>query len=244
MTDLPFVSALVQADLPVWEQCLQTEFLQKMENGILSEDCFKSYLVEDSLYLREYAKIFAWGMTKATTMAAMRTYYSLLSFVQENEDLTRLRYLEQYGLREADIQSLPLRPESRAYLDCMIDAARTGEGEAECLMACLPCMLSYGWLFQKLLQRSPAVKDTYYGALVLDYAGPGYDAACRAWAERAEVACTGLSPEPCRPLPCDLPRLLGARAALLGNVRHTPDGYLRINIENPEGPQTFRVLFL
>lgn len=195
MTDLPFVSALVQADLPVWEQCLQTEFLQKMENGILSEDCFKSYLVEDSLYLREYAKIFAWGMTKATTMAAMRTYYSLLSFVQENEDLTRLRYLEQYGLREADIQSLPLRPESRAYLDCMIDAARTGEGEAECLMACLPCMLSYGWLFQKLLQRSPAVKDTYYGALVLDYAGPGYDAACRAWAERAEVACTGLSPE-------------------------------------------------
>ena len=116
MTDLPFVSALVQADLPVWEQCLQTEFLQKMENGTLSEDCFKSYLVEDSLYLREYAKIFAWGMTKATTMAAMRTYYSLLSFVQENEDLTRLRYLEQYGLREADIQSLPLRPESRAYL--------------------------------------------------------------------------------------------------------------------------------
>ena len=153
MTDLPFVSALVQSDLPVWEQCLQTEFLQKMENGTLSEDCFKSYLVEDSLYLREYAKIFAWGMTKATTMAAMRTYYSLLSFVQENEDLTRLRYLEQYGLREADIQSLPLRPESRAYLDCMIDAARTGEGEAECLMACLPCMLSYGWLFQKLLQR-------------------------------------------------------------------------------------------
>ena len=93
MTDLPFVSALVQADLPVWEQCLQAEFLQKMENGTLSEDCFKSYLVEDSLYLREYAKIFAWGMTKATTMAAMRTYYSLLSFVQENEDLTRLRYL-------------------------------------------------------------------------------------------------------------------------------------------------------
>ena len=40
MTDLPFVSALVQADLPVWEQCLQAEFLQKMENGTLSEDFF------------------------------------------------------------------------------------------------------------------------------------------------------------------------------------------------------------
>ena len=230
MTDLPFVSALVQADLPVWEQCLQTEFLQKMENGALSEDCFKSYLVEDSLYLREYAKIFAWGMTKATTMAAMRTYYSLLSFVQENEDLTRLRYLEQYGMREADIQSLPLRPESRAYLDCMIDAARTGEGEAECLMACLPCMLSYGWLFlrragaglrrSRLRCRLPCMGRARRGGLHRPFAGA------------------------CRPLPRDLPLLLGARAALLGDVRHTPDGYLRINTENPEGPQTFRVLFL
>ena len=195
MTDLPFVSALVQADLPVWEQCLQTEFLQKMENGTLSEDCFKSYLVEDSLYLREYAKIFAWGMTKATTMAAMRTYYSLLSFVQENEDLTRLRYLEQYGLREADIQSLPLRPENRAYLDCMIDAARNGEGEAECLMACLPCMLSYGWIFQKLLEEKPSVQDTLYGTLVVDYADKGYEAACRDWAAFAEKVCEGLSDE-------------------------------------------------
>ena len=195
MTDLPFVSALVQADLPVWEQCLQTEFLQKMENGTLSEDCFKSYLVEDSLYLREYAKIFAWGMTKATTMAAMRTYYSLLSFVQENEDLTRLRYLEQYGLREADIQSLPLRPENRACLDCMIDAARTGEGEAECLMACLPCMLSYGWIFQKLLEEKPSVQDTLYGALVVDYADKSYEAACRDWAAFAEKVCEGLSDE-------------------------------------------------
>ena len=195
MTDLPFFSALVQADLPVWEQCLQAEFLQKMENGTLSEDCFKSYLVEDSLYLREYAKIFAWGMTKATTMAAMRTYYSLLSFVQENEDLTRLRYLEQYGLREADIQSLPLRPENRAYVDCMINAAKNGEGEAECIMACLPCMLSYSWIFQKLLKEHPAVQDAPYGALVADYAGRDYEEACRDWAAFAEKTCEGLSPE-------------------------------------------------
>ena len=41
MTDLPFVSALVQADLPVWEQCLQTEFLQKMETGPRAPAGFK-----------------------------------------------------------------------------------------------------------------------------------------------------------------------------------------------------------
>ena len=195
MSEQSFVQQLVQESLPVWEQCLHSEFLERLADGTLDEACFKGYIVEDSLYLREYAKVFAWGMTKAADMQTIRTYYSLLSFVQENEDLTRLRYLEQYGLREADIQSLPLRPESRAYLDCMIDAARTGEGEAECLMACLPCMLSYGWIFQKLLEEKPSVQDTLYGALVVDYADKGYEAACRDWAAFAEKVCEGLSDE-------------------------------------------------
>lgn len=195
MSEQTFVQQLVQESLPVWEKCLHSEFLTHLADGTLDEACFKGYIVEDSLYLREYAKVFAWGMTKAKDMQTIRTYYSLLSFVNESEDAARLHYLKHFGLTDEGIQSLPLRPENRAYVDSMIEAAKNGEGAAECMMACLPCMLSYGWLFQKLLQRSPAVKDTYYGALVLDYAGPGYDAACRAWAERAEAACTGLSPE-------------------------------------------------
>ena len=195
MSEQTFVQQLVQGSLPVWEKCLHSEFLTHLADGTLDEACFKGYIVEDSLYLREYAKVFAWGMTKAKDMQTIRTYYSLLSFVNESEDAARLHYLKHFGLTDEGIQSLPLRPENRAYVDSMIEAAKNGEGAAECMMACLPCMLSYGWLFQKLLQRSPAVKDTYYGALVLDYAGPGYDAACRAWAERAEAACTGLSPE-------------------------------------------------
>jgi len=181
--------------MPIWQQCLDSEFLRKLENGTLDEACFKGYIVEDSLYLREYAKVFAWGMTRAKTMDTIRNYYSLLSFVNESEDVARLQYLKHYGLTDAGIQALPLRPENRAYTNYMIDAARNGEGEAECIMACLPCMLSYGWLFQQILHRTPAVLDTVFGALVKDYADPGYDAACREWIAYAEKACTGISPE-------------------------------------------------
>ena len=195
MAEMPFVSSLVQEDLPVWQQCLDTEFLRRMEDGTLDEACFKGYIVEDSLYLREYAKVFAWGMTKARTMETLRNYYSLLGFVQESEDVTRLHYLEQFSLSEADLQALPLRPENRAYVDCMINAAKNGEGEAECIMACLPCMLSYSWIFQKLLKEHPAVQDAPYGALVADYAGRDYEEACRDWTAFAEKTCEGLSPE-------------------------------------------------
>ena len=89
MSKTPFVDALVQESLPIWQQCLDSDFLRGLEAGTLDEDCFKGYIVDDSLYLREYARVFAWGMTKAQTMAAMRNYYSLLSFVNENEDVAQ-----------------------------------------------------------------------------------------------------------------------------------------------------------
>ena len=83
-------------------------------------------------------------------------------------------------------------------------------------MACLPCMLSYGWIFQKLLEEKPSVQDTLYGALVVDYADKGYEAACRDWAAFAEKSAKPERRAPC-PLPRDLPCLLGARAELLGH---------------------------
>ena len=192
---MTFWNRLMEENLPIWEQCLNSAFLQKLGEGTLPWDCFKGYIVDDSLYLREYAKVFAWGMVKAEDMEEIRTYYELLSFVNEGEGATRLCYLERFGLTDAGIQRLPQRPENLAYTRTMIAAARDGAGAAECMMACLPCMLSYGWIFQKLLEEKPSVQDTLYGALVVDYAGKGYEAACRDWAAFAEKVCEGLSDE-------------------------------------------------
>lgn len=130
MSEQTFVQQLVQESLPVWEKCLHSEFLTHLADGTLDEACFKGYIVEDSLYLREYAKVFAWGMTKAKDMQTIRTYYSLLSFVNESEDAARLHYLKHFGLTDEGIQSLPLRPENRAYVDSMIEAAKNGEAAA------------------------------------------------------------------------------------------------------------------
>ena len=77
----------------------------------------------------------------------------------------------------------------------MIDAAKNGAGEAECMAACLPCMLSYAWIFQKLVARSPQVKETPYWPLVRDYADQRYEDACKAWAAYTETVCADLTPE-------------------------------------------------
>lgn len=190
-----FLEECIQDSLPIWESCLNTKFLKGVADGSLPEECFKGYIVDDSLYLREYSKVFAWGMIHSRDMAEIRNYYSLLSFVNESEDATRRYYLKRYGITDEEIQPLPLRPENRAYVDSMLAAARDGEGAAECMMACLPCMLSYGWIFGELIRRCPGVKSTPYWPFVQDYAGNQYEMVSAQWADFTNAVCQDLEPQ-------------------------------------------------
>ena len=168
---MSFLDGCIQDSLPVWRACLDTEFLRGIADGTLDEACFKGYIVDDSLYLREYSKVFAWGILHSRDMEEIRNYYSLLSFVNEAEDSTRRYYLKRYHLKDEAIQPLPLRPQNQAYVDYMLRTAQNADDAADCMMACMPCMLSYGWIFGQLLKTAPAVQSSPYATFVNDYAG-------------------------------------------------------------------------
>lgn len=118
-----------------------------------------------------------------------------LAFVNEAEDSTRRYYLKRYGLLDEEIQPLPLRLENRAYVDYMLNAAKNADDAVDCMMACLPCMLSYGWIFGEMLKNVPAVQNTPYARFVNDYAGERYESICKAWEAFTEKVCAGVSPE-------------------------------------------------
>jgi len=191
---MTFVKECIEDSLPIWEACLDTSFLRQLADGTLPEELFKGYIIDDSLYLMAYTKVFAMGILKAESMEEIRAYYSLLSFVSEAEDATRAYYLERYGLRDEDVQKLPLRPENQAYVDTMTEAVANAPGPAECFMACLPCMLSYEWIFAELVKRFPKAKDTVYGRFVNDYTGNFYDKLKGGWYDFAEKSCRNLTP--------------------------------------------------
>lgn len=179
--------------LDVWEQCLAHPFLQQMGSGCLPMEKFCGYLIDDSIYLREYARVFAHGMLKAASMAEMQAYYSLLSFVNETEDATRLRYLRGFGLTPEQVDRMEPRPENAAYYGFMLDTARAG-GAPEIMMAVLPCMLSYLWLADRLVAQYPQALEGPFGPFLRDYTSAGYREACRRWRAFADRLCQGRGP--------------------------------------------------
>ena len=181
----PKLESIIRPSLDIWQDYLTHPFITGLADGTLAEDKFLNYLIQDTLYLREYARVYAMAMYRSTSIAEIRAYYSILSFVNDGEGSFRLEWLEREGLDTLKVDAMPLKPANRAYCDFMLQTAET-EGVAGILMAVLPCMFSYAWIFQKIAAQYPESRESRYWPFIEGYISGEYEDDCRTWAAFAE----------------------------------------------------------
>lgn len=188
---MSFMDDAIEEVRDIWDACAAEEFLDEMADGSLDHDQFFDYIVQDSIYLRGYLKEFAFAIIKSSTLREMQMYYSLLGFVNDGENVTRLSYLGEHGMTDADVDKAEMRPQCRSYLEFLWENAVNGTQE-DILMATLPCMMGYNHVFESLRSRAPRVMDGYFGPLVADYTSDGFRECCRLWRGVADEKCDGL----------------------------------------------------
>ncbi|MDE7208234.1 MAG: transcriptional regulator [Lachnospiraceae bacterium] len=174
---MSFMKEIITKNIPIWDQCAATPFLKELQTGVLSIEKFKSYIIQDSIYLKNYARVYGKMIYCATTLTDMQQYYSALSFVTDTESVTRLYYLKQFGITDDDIEYIEPLPENKKYLDFLLAIAEQGSA-VEMLMAVLPCMLSYSYIFRKI-RKMPETVSSKYDALIQDYAEDVYYESCK-----------------------------------------------------------------
>ncbi len=163
-----------------------------MGENTLDSGEFLDYIVQDSIYLRDYLKAFAMGMVKSRTLKEMQVFYSVLGYVNDSENATRLKYLADGGLTDAMVDAMEKRQSCAAYTRFLLDTAQN-EDIPEILMAVMPCMLGYYYVFRELLKRCPQVMEGYYAPLVADYTSDYYKGCCDAWTAYCNEVCEPLS---------------------------------------------------
>lgn len=149
------------------------------------------YMIQDSIYLKNYARIYGKAIFHAATLREIQLYYSMLNFVNDTESEVRLDYLKQFCITDDDIELIAPLPENQNYIDFMFEIASHGKNE-EILMAVLPCMLSYSYIFRKLASV-PTSRESRYWDFIKDYADEQYAESCKEWSAFAEHKCAGLS---------------------------------------------------
>lgn len=189
---MTFIEEVIKDSMDVWEAYLEHPFIRGIQNGTLEEEKFKEYIIQDSIYLKEYARVFALGMYKAKTLKEMQLFYSLLNFVQANENTTRVQYLKQFNLDDELVEEILPKKENQAYIDFMLDIAKAENADIpEILMATLPCMLTYCYIFRKIVERG-VNPETPYQNLIEDYISEGYLECCKEWSIYANTVCKDL----------------------------------------------------
>ena len=188
---MSFMQDVLSRNKIIWDECANTPFVREMQAGTLPFDCFKEYMIQDSIYLKHYARVYGKAIYHATTLRDIQLYYAMLNFVTDTESAVRLNYLSQFGMTDDDIERIAPLPENQNYIDFLLKIAERGD-ENEMIIAVLPCMLSYSYIFRKIADEPDTYKSQYWD-FIQDYADDIYAENCREWCNFASRKCEKLS---------------------------------------------------
>jgi thiaminase (transcriptional activator TenA) len=183
----------------VYHAILAHPFLSGLADGSLPSDSFAFYVVQDALYLRDYARALAEVASHADDAAGAEMFARHAAGAISVERRLHESLLADLGIDPAAADSAEPAPTTLAYTSYLLATARGGS-YAEGVAVVLPCYWIYREVGRELQRRgSPDPRyqrwiDTYGGAefdadvrevlAVADRLGPGLGAAERARAHR------------------------------------------------------------
>ena len=168
---------LLAAAKDIWAAYNEHPFVLGIQNGTLAREKFKYYIIQDYLYLEEYAKVFALGIAKAKSPETIQLFSKYVTLLTEGEMDIHRGYMGKFAVSREELEATPRALDNLSYTSYMLRVAYE-EGEAEILAAILSCAYSYEIIAKTILERNPAAADhPFYGEWVRGYADPHYSEA-------------------------------------------------------------------
>jgi thiaminase/transcriptional activator TenA len=185
---------LKAAAAPEWTAYVDHAFVRGLGDGTLPAECFRHYLVQDYLFLIQFARAHALAAYKAETLAEMRSAATAAAAILDEMRL-HVRLCARWGLTEADLEAAPEAQATVAYTRFVLDAGMRGDLlDLEAALA--PCIVGYYEIGRRLAAVPGALDPANpYAEWIGEYAGAGYAAIATAARESLErIAATRLSP--------------------------------------------------
>ncbi|MEI2337888.1 thiaminase II [Priestia megaterium] len=157
---MKFSERLYEKLQPIWRQNHNHPFVQGMGDGTLEKEKFRFYMIQDYLYLIDYAKLFAIGAMKATDVQRMGKFAALLDSTLNEEMSLHREYAKKFEISEKELEKAQPSPTTLAYTHYMLHVGQSGT-LAELVAALLPCMWSY-WEIGKELSEKPGANNEFY----------------------------------------------------------------------------------
>ncbi|MDQ0229414.1 thiaminase II [Metabacillus malikii] len=166
---MKFTERLLEHVRPIWHENHRHPFVQGIGSGTLDKEKFRFYMIQDYLYLIEYAKVFAIGVLKARDLSTMGKFAKLLDSTINEEMSLHRQYAARFGISHEELETAKPSPTTLAYTHYMLHVSQNGT-LAETVAAVLPCAWSYWEIGKALNTIEGASEHEFYGEWIQMYA--------------------------------------------------------------------------
>ena len=158
----------------VWEEGYNHPFLQELGKGTLDKEKFKFYLLQDYLYLIQYAKVFAIATVKSDTEELMTNFSTSQFLILAKEMDIHREYMASFGVTQEELLSAKPSLYNIAYTANMLAFGQTG-GLAEILAVIFPCAWTYADYAKRLKkQYADCLEGNFYKTWIDSYASDDF----------------------------------------------------------------------
>jgi len=161
-----------------WRAYVEHPFTTAMADGSLPQPAFRRYLVQDYLFLIEFARAYALAAYKAPQLSDMREAAAALSAILDVEMNLHVKLCAGWGLSPDDLERAPPAPEMLAYTRYVLDTGMRGD-LLGLKVALAPCVIGYAEIGNRLAATAGVGAENPYRVWIDEYAGAAYQEVAR-----------------------------------------------------------------
>jgi len=158
---------------PQWADYTRHEFVEQLGAGTLPLTCFKHYLVQDYLFLIQFARAYALGVYKSHSLDDMRQSLEGVKAILDVELDLHLELCSNWDMDRSEIESAPEDTPTMAYTRFVLDAGMAGD-LLDLQAALAPCVIGYAEIGARLDAEGRDGDVNPYQRWIREYASEVY----------------------------------------------------------------------
>ena len=175
---MSFAENIEMKTSPVRQAILAHPFITGVGDGTLPVEKFKHYVLQDYVYLIDYARVLALASARAPDLETMSWFAGLLDETLNTEMELHRSYCAEFGITRSELEGTQAAPTTIAYTSFLLKVAHQ-DSFGELVASLLPCQWGYWEIGEHLAKRGEPKQAPLYTKWIQMYSSTEFEELAR-----------------------------------------------------------------
>ncbi|WP_227306136.1 TenA family protein [Acidisoma cellulosilyticum] len=159
-----------------WRSYIAHPFVKALGRGTLPQPWFQNFLIQDYLYLIQYARGYALAAYKSESLAELVSANRTMTALLDVEMPLHVSYCRDWGISQAELEGAAPDLRMTAYANFFLERGASGD-RLDLEIALAPCLMGYAEIAELILADPETVLEgNPYEPWISSYSGAEYRA--------------------------------------------------------------------